>query len=129
MNSEPGGLLKVAWCLRELLTFVKGDVKLIFRDKVFADWAQRFSDYLDYGGAAWANSTLPLPPMKEDRATNTDTPTKPKPSVNSVSTNTDPPPYKSPPRNTYKLPDYTSDPKPGLTCQQSNYTSGPNQDQ
>ncbi|RPB19934.1 hypothetical protein L211DRAFT_852733 [Terfezia boudieri ATCC MYA-4762] len=74
INCVPGGLIKATWCLRELLTFVKGDVELIFGDKAFADCAQNFSDILDYGGAAWAYGTSPLPPTKKDRATNTDPP-------------------------------------------------------
>ncbi|RPB19913.1 hypothetical protein L211DRAFT_580297 [Terfezia boudieri ATCC MYA-4762] len=137
INCVPGGLIKATWCLRELLTFVRGDVERIFGDEVFAECAKNFTDLLDYGGAAWVYSTSPLPPTTTESSTQTTPPpqtqvtqttgTQTTPSItptsNSISTNTDPP--KSPPRNTYKLPDHTSDPETEADHQQRLHQHGP----
>ncbi|RPB24375.1 hypothetical protein L211DRAFT_195910 [Terfezia boudieri ATCC MYA-4762] len=65
---------RAIWCLRELLAFIKGDVESVFSDKVFAELAQIFANSLDQGGAAWVNSTSPIPPTTTESSTQTTPP-------------------------------------------------------
>ncbi|RPB19994.1 hypothetical protein L211DRAFT_895415 [Terfezia boudieri ATCC MYA-4762] len=91
----PPSAKKAMWCLRELLTYIKGDVEPVFRDEVFAVHSKIFTNSLDHGGAAWVNSTLPIPPTTTNSSTQSRPPPQTQVTQKDTATNTDP--QKSPP--------------------------------
>ncbi|RPB21247.1 hypothetical protein L211DRAFT_840851 [Terfezia boudieri ATCC MYA-4762] len=85
-TTPPPSAKRAIWCLRELLTYIKGDVERIFDDKVFVG--------APHGSIAppttTESSTQTTPPPQSPPPT-----PKPKPLTNSVSTNTDLPPTRT----------------------------------
>ncbi|RPB23570.1 hypothetical protein L211DRAFT_880709 [Terfezia boudieri ATCC MYA-4762] len=100
----PPSAKKAIWCLREVLTYIKGDVERIFADKVFGQQSRIFTDLLSHGGAAWVNSTSPTPPTTTESSTQTTPPPQPPPVTHKSSQTTPPTPKLKPPTNSVSVP-------------------------
>ncbi|RPB23545.1 hypothetical protein L211DRAFT_838697 [Terfezia boudieri ATCC MYA-4762] len=107
--STPLSASRAIWCLRELLTYIRGDVARIFRDEVFEKNTKWFANKLNNGSTTWVNSSRPIWPRRTESSTQTTPPPqssltippiasptpKPKLLTNSISTNTDSPPTRT----------------------------------
>ncbi|RPB20007.1 hypothetical protein L211DRAFT_578174 [Terfezia boudieri ATCC MYA-4762] len=102
--STPPSASRAIWCLRELLTYIGGNVESIFGDEVFERNAQWFTNQLNNGGAAWVNNSTPRGPRRTESSTQTTPPpqsplvppTKSTPVTHTSSQTTPPTPPSSP---------------------------------